>query len=73
MGFSCGLEVDDTSGLVAVSLSMDFVGSSKIGPWLEIRPEVIQSGKSVCFATAMVLADEFVCARARGVFKWVTG
>jgi acyl-coenzyme A thioesterase PaaI-like protein len=69
MGLSCGQEVDNTSGLVTVSLSMDFLGFAKVGQWLEIRPEVIKAGKSLCFATALVLADDSICARASAVFK----
>ncbi len=73
MGLSCGEQVANTSGLVTVSLSVDFVGFAKVGQWLEIRPEVIRAGKSLCFATALVLADDSVCARASGVFKVVSG
>jgi acyl-coenzyme A thioesterase PaaI-like protein len=73
MGLSCGEQVANTSGLVTVSLSVDFVGFAKVGQWLEIRPEVIKAGKSLCFASALVLADESVCARASGVFKVVSG
>ena len=73
MGLSCGQQVANTSGLVTVSLSIDFVGFAKVGQWLEIRPEVIRTGKSLCFATALVRADDSVCARASGVFKVVSG
>ena len=73
MGLSCGQQVANTSGLFTVSLSMDFVGFAKVGQWLEICPEVIRAGKSLCFATAFVLADGSVCARASGVFKVVSG
>lgn len=73
MGLSCGQEVDNTSSLVTVSLSMDFVGSAKIGQWIEIRSEVIKTGKTLCFASALVLAEDSVCARASGVFKLVSG
>jgi acyl-coenzyme A thioesterase PaaI-like protein len=73
MGLSCGEQVANASGLVTVSLSVDFVGFAKVGQWLEIRPEVIKAGKSLCFASALVLADESVCARASGVFKVVSG
>lgn len=72
-GLSCGQQVVNTSGLVSVSLSIDFVGFAKMGQWLEIRTEVIKTGKSLCFATALVLADDSVCARASGVFKVVFG
>jgi acyl-coenzyme A thioesterase PaaI-like protein len=71
MGLSCGEQVANTSGLITVSLSVDFVGFAKVGQWLEIRPEVIKTGKSLCFAAALVLADDSVCARASGVFKVV--
>jgi acyl-coenzyme A thioesterase PaaI-like protein len=72
MGFSCGQEIDNTQGLVTVSLSIDFIGFAKVGQWLEIRPEVIKTGKSLCFANALVLADDTVCARASAVFKVVS-
>jgi acyl-coenzyme A thioesterase PaaI-like protein len=72
MGLSCGQQVANTSDLVTVSLSVDFVGFAKVGQWLEIRPEVIKAGKSLCFANALVLADDSVCARASGVFKVVS-
>ena len=72
MGLSCGQAVDNSAGMVTVSLSVDFVGFAKVGQWLEIRPEVIKTGKSLCFATALVLADDAVCARASAVFKVVS-
>ena len=68
MGLSCGLELKEPSGLVTVSLSVDFIGSARIGQWIEIRPEAIKTGKSLCFARALVTADDVVCARASGVF-----
>ena len=73
MGLSCGQQIANTSGLVTVSLSVDFVGFAKVGQWLEIRAEVVKTGKSLCFATALVLADDSACARASGVFKVVSG
>jgi uncharacterized protein (TIGR00369 family) len=72
MGLSCGQRIENTSGLVTVSLSVDFVGSAKVGQWLEIRPEVIKTGRSLCYATALALADDTVCARVSGVFKVVS-
>jgi acyl-coenzyme A thioesterase PaaI-like protein len=60
---------DNAMGL---SLSVDFVGFAKVGEWLEIRAEVIKAGKSLCFASALALADDSVCARASGVFAVVS-
>ena len=73
MGLSCGEQIANASGLVTVSLSVDFVGFATVGQWLEIRPEVIRTGRSLCFASALVLADDSVCARASGAFKVVSG
>ena len=73
MGLSCGQQVANTTGLVTVNLSVDFVGFAKVGQWVEVRPEVIKTGKSLCFAIALVRADDSVCARASGVFKVVSG
>jgi len=73
MGLSCGEALraagSETAGLVTVNLSLDFVGSSEVGQWLEIRPTVIRAGRSLCFASALVMADDGVCARASAVFK----
>jgi len=82
MGLSCGQQlpgaaqsrqIEDRyiSGLVTVSLTIDFVSSAKIGQWIEIRPQVLKAGKSLCFARALILADESVCARASGIFMSV--
>lgn len=72
MGLSCGEAVDNSAGMVTISLSVDFVAFAKVGQWLEIRAEVIKTGKSLCFATALVLADDAVCARTSAVFKVVS-
>jgi uncharacterized protein (TIGR00369 family) len=72
MGLSCGQQLTDISSLVTVSLSLDFVASAQVGQWVEIRPEVIKTGKSLCFARALVTADDVVCARASGVFMAAT-
>jgi uncharacterized protein (TIGR00369 family) len=72
MGLSCGEQLHNADGLVTVSLSVDFVGTAKVGQWVEICPEVIRIGSSLCFASALVLADDSVCARASGVFKVIS-
>ncbi|HEY2482341.1 MAG TPA: PaaI family thioesterase [Caulobacteraceae bacterium] len=76
MGLSCGESLRasgvEISGLLTVSLCVDFTGVAKVGQWLEIRPEVIRAGKTLCFASALVMADEAVCARASAVFKPVS-
>ena len=72
MGLSCARYLGDASGLVTVSLTVDFVGGAEIGQWVEIRAEVVKTGKSICFASALVFADDSVCARASSIFRVVS-
>lgn len=74
MGLSCVRSLQDGAlpelkGLVTVNLSLEFLGSARIGQWLEFRAEATQTGRSLSFASATVLADGQPCARATGVFK----
>tara|TARA_Y100000780_G_scaffold109527_1_gene98947 strand:- start:63 stop:482 length:420 start_codon:yes stop_codon:yes gene_type:complete len=72
MGLSCARQLTDISGLVTVSLSVDFLGTARCGQWLEVRATARKTGRNLCFAEALVLADGEVCARASGVFKVMT-
>ena len=69
MGLSCAqVRGDDTPGLVTVNLAVDFVATARLGQWVEIRPIVIKAGSNLCFARAVVMADDKVCARANATF-----
>ena len=59
------------TSLVTISLSLDFIGTARIGQWLEIRPHVLRVGGRVCFCEALVMADEALCARANATFSVV--
>jgi len=52
-----------------VNLNLDFLGSARVGQWLEFRADVTRTGRSLSFASATVLADGQPCARVTGVFK----
>jgi uncharacterized protein (TIGR00369 family) len=69
MGLSCALSLPSVEGLVTVSLTVDYVGSAKIGQWLQIEPRVLKTGKSMGFADALVTADGAVIARASATFR----
>ncbi|GGC79742.1 PaaI family thioesterase [Chelatococcus reniformis] len=76
MGLSCGAAVRDGGwggdpSLVTVSLMVDFMGTGRLGQWIEIRPRVLKAGSTLCFAEAEVLADEALCARANATFRVV--
>ncbi len=59
----------DVGGLVTVSLNTDFIGSAKIGQWLEVDTHFVKTGGSLCFTAALILADSEPVARASATFK----
>jgi uncharacterized protein (TIGR00369 family) len=69
MGLSCALKLDDGPRLVTVSLAIDFIGPAQVGQWLQVEPDVIKTGSTVCFAQCFVTADGVQCARASGTFS----
>ena len=73
MGLSCGVLLKSldiaSSGLVTVSLAVDYLGAAKLGQWLEFDTDFIKPGKSLCFAEATVRADGKPVARAHATFK----
>lgn len=74
MGLSCvvGLAAagrDAGKGLVTVSLGTDYLGSAKLGEWLEIDPEPVKVGGSICFARAIIRSDDRPVAMANATFK----
>jgi len=69
MGLSCGLKLENITGLVTVGLTVDFLSTARIGQWLEIRPEVMKTGATLCFAQCLVTADDKPCARGNATFS----
>lgn len=72
MGLSCAQRLAAASGLVTVNLNVDFLGTASIDQWLEVRATAIKTGRSLCFAEAVILADNTPCARASAVFKVIS-
>ena len=71
MGYSCAQATAWSTSFVTVSLAVDYVGSAEIGQWLAVECEVIKTGSTICFAQALIKADEVVIARANGTFRVV--
>jgi uncharacterized protein (TIGR00369 family) len=73
MGLSIGVNLaaarQPAGGLVTVSLTLDYLGSAKLGQWLEFDTDFVKLGRSICFAEATVRADGVPVARARATFK----
>lgn len=73
MGSNCaeavrGLGLDPT-GLVTVSLSVDYLDAGRVGQWLSIDTSFIKPGRTLCFAGAEVTADGGLIARTHATFR----
>lgn len=74
MGLTCVAALmtkgrDVGKGLVTVSLGVDYLGSAKLGQWLQIDPEPVKVGGSICYARAIVHADDKPVAMTNATFK----
>lgn len=73
MGYTCGQAMKaggrPISGLVTISLNVDYLGSAKLGQWMTWEPEMLKAGGSIAFAAALVKADGVTVARANASFK----
>ena len=74
MGLSCVVALakagrDAGNGLVTVSLGTDYLGSAKLGEWLEIDPEPVKVGGSIGFARAIIRSNDTPVAMANATFK----
>ena len=74
MGLSCVVALsnagrDTGKGLVTVSLGTDYLGSAKLGEWLEIDPEPVKVGGSIGFARAIIRSNKTPVAMANATFK----
>ena len=69
MGLSCAVRLGLESGLVTVSLNLDYLGTAQQGQWLAFDTEFIKAGSTLCFAQAFVRADGIECARASASFR----
>jgi uncharacterized protein (TIGR00369 family) len=71
MGYSCAQATGRSTSFVTISLAVDFVGTGEIGQWLAVECEVIKTGSTICFAQALIKADDILIARANGTFRVV--
>ncbi len=73
MGLSCGQAlVRDgvaSSGLVTVSLGVDYLGRAQTGDWLVFDTHFVRTGRTLCFAGAQVTANGEPIARAHATFR----
>jgi uncharacterized protein (TIGR00369 family) len=57
------------SGLVTVSLTLDYLATARIGQWVSVAPRVLKAGRNLGFADAIISADDAPVARASASFR----
>ncbi|MGB7406025.1 MAG: PaaI family thioesterase [Pacificimonas sp.] len=69
LGLSCAARHETVSGLVTVTLNLEFLAAAKAGQWLEFRPTAIKTGKTLDAAQGQVTADGDPGAFASATFR----
>ena len=69
MGLTCASRLSTPHSLLTVNLSIDFLGTAKIGEWLEFDTVFTKVGSTLCFAQAYITADGVPCAKASATFR----
>ena len=68
MGLACSFALGQESRLLTAHLSVDFTGIAQVGSWVEVIARPTRTGRTMCFATAQVVAGEELVAQATAVF-----
>ncbi len=55
--------------LPTISLSLDYLGPTANGSWVEARPEIAKVTRGMVFVSELVMADGEPVVRAHGIFK----
>ncbi len=70
MGLSLAAILNNAkASIVTVNLSLDYIGSAKIGDIVMIEPRVIKSGGSIAFCDALAKSGDSIIARANATFR----
>ncbi len=55
--------------IATINLSTDFLGTARVGDWIEVHAEVSRTGRTLAFADAYVTSAGARIARASAVFR----
>lgn len=55
--------------LTTVSMSTDFVGTAKLGDWIEVHVDVQKAGRTLAFANAYLMSGDIRIGRVSAVFR----
>ena len=69
MGLSCGLHFPGPNALVTINLTVDYMGTARIGQWLAFETVFVKATSSMAFASLVATADGEPCAKANSTFR----
>jgi uncharacterized protein (TIGR00369 family) len=69
MGLSLGTQLGAGDNIVTIGLSLDYLGSARVGERVTIEPRVLRAGGSVGFCDALVKVADRTIARANASFS----
>jgi len=72
MGLSYAAQHENVSGLMTITLHVDFVGAGKLGDWLQFETTHISAGKTIDTAQGRVLAGDKTIALTSATFRVFT-
>jgi len=72
LGYTMASSPDRPRSALTASLTIDYVGSAKVGDWIEARVDKYKVGKTLAFANAYLTVDDTQVARVSAVFAVVS-
>ena len=72
LGYNAAFSGDTPIPIVTGSLTIDYVGSEKLGNWIEIKTDLQKVGRKMAFANCYFLVNLKRIARASGVFSVIS-
>jgi acyl-coenzyme A thioesterase 13 len=72
LGYNSAFAQEPPTPIVTSSLTIDYVGTAKLGDWISIETDVQKVGKSLAFANCYFVVESVRIARASAVFSVIT-
>ncbi len=69
MGLTAARLYDPPVGLVTINLAVDYLGSARLGQWIDFTTVFVKTGAALAFASLLVHADGTAIARANATFR----
>ncbi len=73
LGYRAAFSHDPPAALATATMSADFVGSAKVGDWVEAHVDVHKVGSRLAFANAFLVVNGERLVRANAVFSRGSG